>query len=59
MYGRLDMIEVLVKSRADPNIDNINGMTALSIAKVKEQKSLVELMKKYENINKTSKIRKV
>ena len=54
-YGHLDIADLLLSRGADPSLENSSGQTALSIAKDKEHKGIVEFFKKYENMNKTSK----
>ncbi len=58
-YGYLDIADLLLSRGADPSLENSSGKTALSIAKDKEHKGIVELFKKYENMEKTSKGEKV
>lgn len=48
LYNNIEKVKLLLEKGADPNIQNENGYTALSIAKIKEYNDIIELLENYQ-----------
>ena len=49
LKGRYKLVDILLKSGADPNMKNINNKTAFSIAKDKPDEKILRLMEKVKS----------